>query len=85
MGMYCTKRKEKRGGHVHIVSCGKGMGHVLDREKRKERRVCTYEAVVKGGMYCTDQKMKEMRLCTYEAVVRGGTFITTCITPFHHH
>ena len=44
------------------------------REKRKERRACTYEAAVKGGgsMHCTDQKRKERRLCTYESVVRGA-------------
>jgi len=41
------------------------------REKRKNRRFCTYEAVVRGGgMY--REKRKKRRLCTYETVVRGG-------------
>ena len=34
------------------------------REKRKKRRLCTYEAVVRGGgMY--REKRKERRTCTY--------------------
>jgi len=32
------------------------------REKRKERRLCIYEAVVRGGMY--REKGKERRACT---------------------
>ena len=33
----------------------------IDREKRKERRACTYEAAVKGGGACTVQIRKGKR------------------------
>ena len=41
-GLYCKERKGKRGGHVHIGSCGEGEGMYCTYRKRKERRAFTY-------------------------------------------
>ena len=58
----------------------RGGGHVLYKEKRKERRACTYSKLWSGRGHVLDREgRKERRACTYEASVKGGGACTVQI------
>ena len=63
---------------MYIWSCGKGG---MYREKRKNRRFCTYEAVVRGGHLQREKEKEEVMYiwscgeggaCTERKGKRGG-------------